>query len=88
MEVNRFQLSTIVTTSFILDVGKGFGLGILIFLFSFLNFFLTLNSIQKLIMAETALNDNYKIIFTITGSSFLLSSKIELFARVVKDFQL
>ena len=88
MEVNRFQLSIIVTTSFILDVGKGSGLGILIFLFSFLNFFLTLNSIQKLIMAETALNDNYKIIFTITGSSFLLSSKIELFARVVKDFQL
>ena len=37
---------------------------------------------------ETALYGNYKIIFTIAGSSLLLSSKIELFATVVKGFQL
>ena len=34
-------------------------------------------------MAETALNGNYKIIFTIAESSLLLSSKIELFVTVV-----
>ena len=64
MEDNRFQLSIIITKSFILDVGKGFGLAKLI-------------SIQKLFMTETALNGNYKITYTITGS------KIELFATVV-----
>ena len=37
---------------------------------------------------ETALYGNYKIIFTISGFSLLLSSKIELFATVVKGFQL
>ena len=44
--------------------------------------------IQKLFMMETALYSNYKITFTIAGSSFLLSSTIEVLANVVKGFQL
>ena len=43
---------------------------------------------QKLFMMETALYGNYKITFTTAGSSFLLSSTIEVFANVVKGFQL
>ena len=44
--------------------------------------------IQKLFMTEAALYSNYKMTFTIVGSSFLLSSTIEVFANVVKGFQL
>ena len=39
-------------------------------------------------MTEAALYSNYKMTFTIVGSSFLLSSTIEVFANVVKGFQL
>ena len=39
-------------------------------------------------LSETALYRNSKIIVTIVGLSLLLSTKIELFATVVKGFQL
>ena len=39
-------------------------------------------------MTETTLYGKYEIISTIAGPSLLLSSKIELFATVVKGFQL
>ena len=68
---NRFQLSTIVTKGSILDVGKGPNLAKLIFVWQKKN---PSNSIQKLFMMETALHGNCKIIFTIAGSSLLLSS--------------
>ena len=82
MEVNRFQLSTIVTEIFTLDICKGLGL-VKLFFVRQKN---SSNSIQKLFMTETSLNANYKIIFIIAGSSLLLSSKIELFATIVKGF--
>ena len=44
--------------------------------------------IQKLFMMEAALYSNYKITLTIAGSSFLLSYTIEVFANIVKGFQL
>ena len=44
--------------------------------------------IQKLSMTEKAFGGNYKIIFTIAGSSFLVSFKIELFATVVEGLQM
>ena len=82
MEVNRFQLSTIVTKIFMLDICKGPGLVKLIFVWQKY----PSNSIQKLFMMETALNGNYKIKFIIAGSNLLLSSKIELFTKIVKGF--
>ena len=39
-------------------------------------------------MTETAIYGNYKIIFTIAGSSLLLSSRIDFLATIVKCFQL
>ena len=44
--------------------------------------------IQKLFMTEAALYSNYKMMFTIAWSSFLLSSTIEVFVNAVKGFQL
>ena len=82
MEVNRFQLSTIVTKIFMLDICKGPGLVKLIFVWQKH----PSNSIQKLFMMETALNGNYKIKFIIARSNLLLSSKIELFTKIVKGF--
>ena len=44
--------------------------------------------IQKLFMTEAALYSNYKMMFTIAWSSFLLSSTIKVFVNAVKGFQL
>ena len=79
MEVNSCQLSNIVTKSFILDVGKGL---------DFAKRSKPSNSVQKLFIKETAFNCYYKMIFTTAESNLLLSFKIELFAAVVKGFQL
>ena len=72
------SLSTIVTKSFILDAGKGPAFGKK----------KPFNYIQKPFMTETTLYGKYEIISTIAGPSLLPSSKIELFATVVKGFQL
>ena len=46
------------------------------------------NSIQKLLMTKREVYRNDEIIFTIAGLSLILSSKIGLFATVVKSFQM
>ena len=80
-EVNSYQLSTIVTNSSILDVGRGPNLVKLIFVWqkSHLIQFKSYSWWKRLYG---------KITFTIAGSSLLLPSKIELFATVVECFQL
>ena len=75
-EINSFQLSTIVAKNSILDVCKGFSSAKLI-LFDKKK---PSNSIQELFLTETALYGNCKMIFSIAGSSLLLSFKIQLFA--------
>ena len=79
MEVNRFQLSTVVTKIFILDICKGPGLVKM----TFVRQKKPSKSIQKVLLKEIPLSCNYKIIFIIAGSSFLLLSKVELFATIV-----
>ena len=83
MEVSSCQLSTIVTKGFVLDTGKAPGLAKLVFIWQKK----TRNLIQKLFKTETALYGSYEIMFTIAGSTLLLSSKIDLFMIVVKGFQ-
>ena len=73
-----------ITKNCIVDVDKGPDLSKLVFVWQKKPF----NSVQKLFMSETVLKGNYKIIFTTARSSLPLSSKIKLFATVVKDFQL
>ena len=84
MEITSFQLSIIVLDRFMLDAGKSPSLEKLIFVWHKK----PSNSIQKVLKTKTVLYGNYEIIFTIVGSSLLLSSKFKLFAIVVKVFQL